>query len=146
MLTKKENFKNEVKNGKNGKNPAVENHQDNHHGCCQPSPSTANSPSAKNPASTPVSSDKKTSGKTRVTIRFDAGFPNQLYIRGKGANLSWDKGHLLKNVNANEWIWETDLNFTNCEFKILINDTIYENGDNHQLHAGTALMYAPHFP
>lgn len=89
--------------------------------------------------------DKKSAAKTRVTIKFDVGFPNQLYIRGKGANLSWDKGQPLLNIKADEWLWETEAPFTQCEFKILINDRVYENGENHQIHSGSSIVYTPHF-
>lgn len=89
--------------------------------------------------------DRKGSNKTRVTIKHNVGFGNQLYIRGKGANLSWEKGVLLKNVKPDEWMWETDTNFTSCEFKILINDKDYEKGENHQIPYGASVAYTPHF-
>jgi hypothetical protein len=165
MLTKKENIKNEVKSNKGAKTtspssaPGTQAHE--HSGsCCQPSTKTANQQQAnanktyqaatqatkqQDTYYTTDKTDKKTSSKTRITIKYDVGFPNQLYIRGKGANLSWDKGQLLKNVKPDEWVWETDAHFTHCEFKVLINDRIYENGDNHQLNAGSNLLYTPHF-
>jgi hypothetical protein len=154
MLTKKENIKNDVKNHKNTKNTSSsqETHtHENHNGCCQPPKKTPNQQPAKTysqqqtPKPESPQADKKGSSKTRITIKYDAGFPNQLYIRGKGANLSWDKGQLLKNVKIDEWVWETDAHFTHCEFKILINDRVYENGDNHLLNAGSTLLYTPHF-
>jgi hypothetical protein len=83
--------------------------------------------------------------KRRVTIKYDIGYPNQLYIRGKGANLNWGKGQPLKNIKADEWIWETDFLSSPCEFKVLINDHIYEQGDNHLLSAGSTLVYTPYF-
>lgn len=82
---------------------------------------------------------------TRLIIKYDAGFPNQLFIRGKGGNLSWDKGLPLKNIKSDEWLWETDVNFAQCEFKVLINDRIYENGENHLLKGGSAISYVPKF-
>jgi hypothetical protein len=83
--------------------------------------------------------------KTRITIHFDVGFPNALYLRGEGADLSWEKGLLLKNVKADEWIWETNKPFTTCQFKILINDYEYEIGDNHLLTCGASVHYTPKF-
>ena len=83
--------------------------------------------------------------KTRITIHFDVGFPNALYLRGEGADLSWDKGLLLKNVKADEWIWETNKPFTTCQFKILINDCEYEIGENHLLTCGASVHYTPKF-
>jgi hypothetical protein len=88
---------------------------------------------------------KKGASTTRVIVKYDVGFGNALYIRGKGANLNWDKGIMLRNVKPNEWHWETDLPFNACEFKILINDNEYEAGDNHPLTAGSSIQYTPRF-
>lgn len=91
--------------------------------------------------------EKKSSShqKTRVVIKYDVGFNNSVFIRGKGANLSWEKGISLKNTKPDEWVWETDLPFTTCEFKVLINDDHYENGENHPLACGKSLEYTPQF-
>ena len=59
-----------------------------------------------------------------------------LAIRGQGAGLSWDKGVALKNLSADEWVWETDASFKDCEFKVLLNDQRYEEGENHRLKKG----------
>jgi len=83
--------------------------------------------------------------KTRVMVKLDVGFPNALFIRGQGATLSWDRGILLKNISADEWLWESTLQFPSCEFKILINDIEYEEGENHVLKGGTSLLYTPRF-
>lgn len=89
--------------------------------------------------------EKKKNPKTKITIKYDVGFSNQLFIRGKGATLSWDKGQPLKNVKPDEWVWETDASFTSCEFKVLINDTCYECGTNHTLSMGATIVYTPSF-
>lgn len=151
MLTKKENIKNEVKSSKIAKSTPTPTHTGS---CCQ-SPAkiddqipakTDMTQATKQPFDNHIySTDKKGTAKTRITVKYDVGYPNQLYIRGKGANLSWDKGQPLKNVKPDEWIWETDAHFTNCEFKILINDRVYENGDNHHLNTGSNLLYTPRF-
>ncbi len=91
-------------------------------------------------------SDKKANPTTRVIIRYDAGFGNQLHIRGNSANLSWQKGQPLKNIKADEWLWETNEPFNLCEFKVLLNDAIFEIGDNHLVRSGVTLFYIPHFP
>ena len=82
---------------------------------------------------------------TKVTIRFNAGFKNQLFIRGKGAGLSWEHGVQLKNTGPDEWVWETTMPFNDCEFKILINDKQYETGENHHVHSGSRIQYTPKF-
>ena len=83
--------------------------------------------------------------RTRITIKYDVGFNNNLFIRGQGAGLSWEKGKQLKNVGSDEWVWEVDAPFKNCEFKVLINDQWYEGGENHRISDGEALQYTPFF-
>lgn len=89
--------------------------------------------------------EKTTRKTTRVVVSFDVGFNNAIYIRGSGANLSWDKGIMLQNTQPNEWVWETNLPFNSCEFKVLINDENYECGENHRLTCGNCIAYAPYF-
>lgn len=93
---------------------------------------------------TPASSKKKQT-KTSVVIQYDIGFSNHFSIRGEGAGLSWEKGVPLTNIKSNEWIWETDLPFETCHFKVLINDQAYEQGENHQIKEGDTLSYTPLF-
>jgi len=82
---------------------------------------------------------------TRLIIKYDVGFSNAIFVRGSGANLSWDKGTMLKNVSHNEWVWEAAEPFTSCELKVLVNDSVYEIGENHTLFAGSTLQYTPKF-
>lgn len=83
--------------------------------------------------------------RTRIVIKCDVGFGNQLYIRGHGAGLNWEKGTPLKNIKADEWIWESSLSFSDGEFKILLNDAQYESGENHRLVCGSSLELIPKF-
>jgi hypothetical protein len=135
MLTRKENFKNEKKNNPKSK----EAHPPQQALAKAPTQQLIKTPSPS------TQQPERTALKTRLTIKYDVGYPNQFYIRGQGANLSWDQGQLLKNVKPDEWVWETDVPFTQCEFKVLINDQLYECGDNHLLHPGAVLLYTPHF-
>lgn len=83
---------------------------------------------------------------TQIKIRYDVGFGNHITIRGQGApGLSWEKGVQLKNVKPNEWTWESNTTFALVEFKILINDRIYETGPNHSIKCGSSTEYTPHF-
>ncbi len=97
------------------------------------------------PQQTQGSKNGKKSQGTKVTIKYDVGFKNALFVRGRGANLSWEKGIQLKNTRADEWVWEPETPFTHCEFKILINDAHYEHGENHHLNNGMKILYTPHF-
>jgi hypothetical protein len=82
---------------------------------------------------------------SRVEVEYDAGFGNQLYIRGEGGNLSWEKGTPMTNVDSTHWAWETKSSSQSCVFKILINDVQYEVGENHTLTSGGTLRYTPRF-
>lgn len=142
MLTKKESLKNEVKTSKSPKinqEQATEEKQ-------QPKgyAPIKHQETSEQQASYPYS-DKKPAQKTKITVKYNTGYGNQLYIRGKGANLNWDKGTPLKNVKADEWTWETEHPFGHCEFKVLINDRNYENGENHYVNQGANIVYTPHF-
>src|ERR1700720_811102 len=79
--------------------------------------------------------------KTKIIVKYNCGWQNALYLRGIGANLQWDKGTPLKNVRADEWMWETDQPFQTCEFKIVLNDKNYEEGENHRLQCGKTIFF-----
>lgn len=84
--------------------------------------------------------------KTTLTIKYDCGFSNYLTIRGAGTReLSWKQGIPLKNIKSDEWVYEFNEPVNHCEFKILINDEIYECGDNHLLTNGNHHQIVPHF-
>lgn len=82
---------------------------------------------------------------TKVIVKFDVGFNNAVHIRGHGGGLNWEKGKLMKNTGTDTWVWETDLPCENCEFKVLINDERFENGQNHRLNNGKTVQYTPNF-
>ena len=82
---------------------------------------------------------------SKVVVKYDVGFNNQLYIRGSAPGLSWDKGVMMKNIGPDEWVWEVAEPFSSCEFKVLINDHWYEGGGNHQISRGSSIQYTPSF-
>lgn len=84
-------------------------------------------------------------GPTKVKVKYNAGFGNNLFIRGEGAGLSWEKGVPMKNVATDRWEWETNHPFDKCLFKILINDVRYEKGENHQVFLAKTIEIAPRF-
>ena len=88
---------------------------------------------------------KKEPSRTKVTVRYDAGFSNNLYIRGSGAGLNWERGVMLKNIGPDEWVWEASGPISDCEFKVLINDQRFEQGENHHLQDGKVVQYTPTF-
>jgi hypothetical protein len=66
----------------------------------------------------------------RITAHIDVGFGNWLTVRGHGAGLSWNRGISLKNEGPGEWSWESS-GCGKVEFKLLLNDVLWERGDNH---------------
>lgn len=88
---------------------------------------------------------RKTISKTTIAARVDVGFGNNLYIRGEGAGLSWDVGILMKNLSPYEWAWESKSATEPIEYKLLINDELWANGENQFAKAGDTAITAPTF-
>lgn len=82
---------------------------------------------------------------TSIIARVDVGFGNSLYIRGEGAGLSWDQGTLLENITPYEWAIKTTSATTPVEFKFLINDEIWSEGENLTVAAGGTSISSPTF-
>lgn len=84
---------------------------------------------------------------TKIVIKFNCGFSNNLYIRGEGVQgLSWDKGTLMKCTKEDEWVWETNTPFNKkAQIKVLINDSQYELGENHTIDCGKSFTISPKF-
>jgi hypothetical protein len=113
-------------------------------GMAKPSANSSLKGAPAKPAAKPAPAPAKSS-LTRVIVKCDVGFGNTLFIRGKGANLNWNKGISLKNIKADEWIWECNQPFSECEFKVLINDVQYEMGENHRVKQGSSVQLTPRF-
>lgn len=88
---------------------------------------------------------KKKVLKSTIAARVDVGFGNNLYIRGEGAGLSWDVGILMKNLSPYEWAWETKSTSKPIEYKFLINDELWANGENQFAKSGDTSISAPTF-
>ena len=81
-----------------------------------------------------------------VVIHYDAGYGNQLYIRGNTSPLSWSSGKKCKNIDANTWMFQLETTYeTNIEFKILLNDSTWETGYNHSARTGNVVEIYPSF-
>ena len=100
---------------------------------------------AKKPAAPKAKIPSKHVVKTSITARVDVGFGNQLYIRGAGADLSWEKGLQLENVSAYEWTFATTKAKSDVTFKFLINDELWAEGDNIIVAEGATSISSPVF-
>ena len=83
--------------------------------------------------------------KTSIIARVDVGFGNQLYVRGAGAGLSWEKGLQLENVSAYEWAFATTKAKSDVVCKFLINDELWAEGDNIIVAKGATSISSPVF-
>ena len=100
---------------------------------------------AKKPAAPKAKIPSKQVVKTSITARVDVGFGNQLYIRGAGAGLSWEKGLQLENVSSYEWAFATTKAKSDVAFKFLINDELWAEGDNIIVAEGATSISSPVF-
>lgn len=82
---------------------------------------------------------------TTVQARIDVGYGNALFIRGQGDGLSWDKGTPLQCHDASTWVWSTKQATEKVEFKLLINDEIWANGENVAVNPGETIETVPSF-
>lgn len=83
---------------------------------------------------------------TKVIIHCDVGFGNTLFIRGDIKPLNWDFGQRCENINANTWQFVMERPVSGCvEFKVLLNDTIWESGSNHVVRVGNTIEITPAF-
>lgn len=88
----------------------------------------------------------QTTQATSITAHFDCGFQNTLFIRGEGVStLSWDKGIPMKNIGPDRWVWESNRPFSIIQYKILINDSWFEQGNNHKVAFGQSVLISPSF-
>jgi len=82
---------------------------------------------------------------SRVLVKYNAGWGNQLFIRGAGADLSWEKGVPMQCVGEDEWLWEQLVCRGSLSFKILINDQAWSTGEDMILEAGESITVHPSF-
>ena len=85
---------------------------------------------------------------TIIVAKHDAGYGNNLYIRGEGAGLSWETGALMKNVENDVWVWTTNETAKGAiSFKFLLNDSTehWSIGDNLSASTGETTTVIPYF-
>ena len=82
---------------------------------------------------------------TRVIAKFDAGWGNQLFIRGLGGGLDWNAGVPMQCIGEDEWLWEQAVSKGNVTFKVLVNDSQWSDGDDVVVAAGDTIICHPKF-
>lgn len=90
-------------------------------------------------------STKKAKVVTTVIAKIDAGFGNEVYIRGNDSGLAWDAGVPMTNKSADEWVWSSEAVTSELEFKVLINDKNWSAGPNGVVFPGATVVFEPAF-
>jgi len=97
--------------------------------------------------------DTGADGETVFRAKYDVGWGHSLFIRGNEPPLSWSEGVRLQWTEGNVWEWKTNEFAANedIEFKVLINDKIWEIVDshpykNHRTKGGETQEIVPVFP
>lgn len=104
---------------------------------------------AKKAAVKKTAAKKKTAKKaaaplTTVIAKVDIGWGNNLYLRGEGGGLSWDKGILMDCVDG-DWTWSTASAEDGLVFKFVMNDEIWALGEDMTVAAGGTSVSSPSF-
>jgi len=84
------------------------------------------------------------SASTVIEAKIDVGFGNQLFLRGQGSGLSWDRGIPLECVDSKTW----RLTFPAQEkllFKLLLNDSVWAKGEDVVVTPGQRVEITPAF-
>ncbi|MDP0499032.1 MAG: hypothetical protein Q7P63_02930 [Verrucomicrobiota bacterium JB022] len=107
----------------------------------------ASTPSVTQAADAPTTTSPapRSGSVTTVVCKVDIGYGNQLYIRGEGNGLSWDQGVLMENCGADEWCWSSNQVEGELTFKVLLNDTEWQQGDDQIVLAGATISFSPSF-
>ena len=82
---------------------------------------------------------------TMIEAKIDVGFGNSLFIRGQGAELSWDKGLPLNCTDRSTWSWSTAQAKDKVLFKLLLNDQVWAKGEDVVVEAGGKIELTPAF-
>lgn len=92
-----------------------------------------------------TSAEKAAPSPTRIMAYVDVGHGNNLYLRGEGGGLSWDKGVPMECIGGDCWSWSVDSALHDITFKVLINDQRWSAGDNLTVAFGQTATFIPAF-
>lgn len=82
---------------------------------------------------------------TTITAQIDIGFGNQLFIRGEGPGLSWDRGLLMNCVSDSQWQVVLGESARPIVFKVLVNDLSWSTGVDYTAAPGASVVIEPTF-
>jgi hypothetical protein len=82
---------------------------------------------------------------TEIIIKCTVPFGHNLFIRGSGNGLSWEKGSPLIQLDEETWIYPSNGPLQEMEYKFLIDDSIWQNENNFKISNGKFDETTPHF-
>jgi hypothetical protein len=94
------------------------------------------------PAQTKSAATK--AAETVIEAKVDVGFGNQLFVRGQGAGLSWERGTPLTCVDGKTWRW-VGASSERLTFKVLLNDKVWAAGEDVVVTPGNRVEIVPAF-
>jgi hypothetical protein len=80
-----------------------------------------------------------------LNVRANVGFGNQLYVRGDGPGLSWERGLPAQNVSPDLWKIEFSEVGHPITFKCLVNDQAWSVGEDFVAVPGSTITVEPAF-
>ncbi len=87
------------------------------------------------------------SDKTHIIVaRVNVGWGNTLYLRGEGGCLSWDMGVPMICSGDDRWVWSCHGEHAPRQFKFLLNDEIWSEGENQIMSGADITVCNPKFP
>lgn len=92
-------------------------------------------------AKTPVVT---TAAPITIEAKIDVGFGNNLFVRGQGAGLSWERGLPLENVDSQTWRLTVPAK-DKLQFKLLLNDSVWAQGEDVVAAPGKKVEVIPAF-
>ncbi len=82
---------------------------------------------------------------TEIQARYDAGFGRSLSLRGEGDSLSWERGFPMINTGPEGWSLALTEISEGFEYKLLLDDEIWQQGENQQGNACLLNLSSPEF-
>ena len=81
---------------------------------------------------------------TIIEAQIDVGFGNNLFVRGQGAGLSWERGTPLTCVAPGTWRWSACVD-EKLTCKLLLNDRVWAQGEDVAVTPGKRVEVVPAF-
>ena len=112
--------------------------------------SSAPAPAAKAPAKKGAPAKKKPAvaaepPATFISAKIEIGFGNQLFLRGEGPGLSWDKGVAMDCIGSDLWAATIKGALSPVAFKVLVNDLTWSTGSDYLVEPGQSVTVTPTF-